>query len=523
MSEKPKRQRFAGILLHPTSLPGRGGIGDIGAPAHHFIHFLAEAAQTLWQVCPLGPTGFGDSPYAALSAFAGNPLLLSLESLVKDGFLDQSERDSYPGFAADQVNYEGVVPAKSATLKKAGERFHERAGGETRKEFEAFCKRRASWLDDFALFMAVRKAHNGDAWPTWEPPLARREPAALKQARKDHAEAIEGHKALQFLFFRQWAETKKLANDNHIRIIGDAPIFVAHDSADVWARPDLFFLGADGQPSVVSGVPPDYFSPQGQRWGNPIYRWREKKKEVYQWWVERLRVNLEMVDIIRLDHFRGFDAYWESPANEPTTLNGRWVKGPGADFFRYLRDQIGSLPLIAEDLGVITPRVDALRKEFGLPGMKILQFAFGDDAANPYLPHNIESDCVVYTGTHDNDTTRGWYQKAGEAVQDRVRRYLWCEGANIHLDLIRSALMSTARIAIIPLQDVLGLGGEARMNVPGVAEGNWKWRVTGDQLNSAKAGMLRYLTELYGRGEPPVKPAGEKKEPRLDPDLAAEK
>ncbi|MCX7049440.1 MAG: 4-alpha-glucanotransferase [Candidatus Sumerlaeota bacterium] len=525
MAQESKSCRQAGILLHPTSLPGRSGIGDIGRPAYEFVKFLIEGAQSLWQLCPLGPTGYGDSPYASLSAFAGNPLLIGLEPLADDGLADASEIDAFPAFPADHVDYVNVTPAKMAFLMRVGQRFPERANAGLKSEFDAFCERNRGWLDDYALYVTLKQSHGGVAWTQWPASLARREPAAMKEARQRHAAQIAACKVIQFLFFRQWASLRRFANERQIRLIGDVPIFVAQDSADVWANPHLFFLKDDGEPTVVSGVPPDYFSPSGQRWGNPIFRWKEMRKDGYAWWIARMKAVLELVDIVRIDHFRGFEAYWEVRAEAPNALNGRWVKGPGADFFLKLRDALGSLPLIAEDLGIITPKVHALREQFGLPGMKILQFAFGDDARNPYLLHNIEANSVVYTGTHDNDTTLGWYRGADEAVKDKARRYLWCDGANIHLDLTRTAYMSRARMAIIPLQDVLGFGGEARMNVPGAAEGNWKWRVTPDHLNPGKAGALRYLTELYGRNEhpQPAAPANaEARDPRFDPDHAAE-
>lgn len=507
--------RSSGVLLHPTSLPGRHGIGDLGPEAYRWVDFLAGSRQTLWQVLPLGPTGYGDSPYQCFSAFAGNPLLVSPDLLLEDGLLTADDLADPPGFPAERVDYGPVIEYKSRLWAKAFEAFQRggaaRAG--LREAFDAFCATNAAWLEDYALFMALKDAHGGRVWSAWERALARRESAALARARRKLADSIAAHQFRQFLFFRQWQPLKAYANERGIRIIGDIPIFVAFDSAEVWARPELFHLNEAGRPTVVAGVPPDYFSATGQLWGNPLYRWEVLKASGFQWWIERIRATLGAVDLVRLDHFRGFEAYWEVPAGHPTAEVGRWVKGPGADFFQAVQSALctagGSrgarLPLIAEDLGVVTPEVVALRDQFSLPGMKVLQFAFAADAADPFLPHNYPRNCVVYSGTHDNDTTRGWYQTASERERDACRRYLGRDGRDIAWDFIRLAWASVAEMALAPLQDVLSLGPEARMNLPGRASGNWGWRYRSEQLNETLRDRLAELTRLYGRegGAPP--------------------
>ncbi len=496
--------RASGILLHPTSLPGPWGIGDLGSAAYQFVDFLTAAGQQLWQILPLGPTGYGDSPYQCFSAFAGNPLLVSFEPLINAGLLNYDEiaAAAQPYGAAlnsNQIDYGAVMHFKLPLLRESFTRM--RAGGapQLAEQFAAFCSANAGWLDDYALFMALKAAHDGASWSNWEPELRTRKAAALRQASKDLAEPIVLQQYLQFLFFAQWTPLKAYANERGITIIGDAPIFVAYDSADVWANPKLFFLDAEGLPTVVAGVPPDYFSATGQLWGNPLYRWDRMADAGYAWWIARLRQTLSTVDILRLDHFRGFEAYWEVPASEATAINGRWVKGPGAALFSGLRDALGDLPIIAEDLGLITPEVDALRAAFDLPGMKVLQFAFGDNATNMYLPHNYEQSTVVYTGTHDNDTTIGWFHTAPQHERENVQRYLGRDGRDIAWDLIRLAQMSVADMAVFPLQDVLRLDGHARMNTPGRADSNWTWRYTADQLNDGLAFGLRVLTVTYGR------------------------
>ena len=491
--------RASGLLLHPTSLPGRFGIGDLGPEAAHWVDFLAAAGQKLWQVLPLGPTGYGDSPYQGFSAFAGNPYLVSPEGLAEDGLLDADDLAALPAFSADRVDYGPVIEWKLAILAKAHARFAAGAAPGLRADYRAFCRRHAGWLEDFALFMALKESHGGATWTSWEPGLVGREPGALAAARERLAPAVDSQRFRQYLFFRQWGAVRERARGAGVRIIGDLPIFVAHDSADVWAHPELFQLDAQGAPAVMAGVPPDYFAKTGQLWGNPLYRWETLARDGYAWWVARLRATLEVVDIARLDHFRGFEACWEVPGGEATAAKGRWVKGPGAAFFESVQAALGTLPIIAEDLGLVTPEVLALRDRFGLPGMRILQFAFEKDARHPFLPHNFPTNCVVYTGTHDNDTTRGWYAGAPEKERHFARSYLGCDGADFTWDLIRLGLGSVADTFVAPLQDVLDLGSEARMNLPGRAGGNWGWRFRREQLTDAVRERLRGLTEIYGR------------------------
>jgi 4-alpha-glucanotransferase len=511
--------RSSGILLHPTSLPGPWGIGDFGPTAYSFVDFLYAAGQSLWQILPLGPTGYGDSPYQCFSAFAGNPLLISLDALIQKGLLGYDEVASAAAerhLSLDTVHYGEVMEFKLPLLWRAYERMQEGAVPDVGEAFHTFKQQHAAWLDDYALFMALKDAHGGQAWNSWEPALRHREPDALAQARQAHARAIDWQQFLQFLFFRQWARLKAYANEHGIKIIGDAPIFVAFDSADVWANQQLFFLDAHGNPSVVAGVPPDYFSATGQRWGNPLYRWREMARDGYGWWVARLRAIFDQVDILRLDHFRGFAAYWEVPAEEETAIKGRWVKGPGADLFARLEAALGNLPIIAEDLGLITPDVHALRDQFDFPGMKVLQFAF-DTPENPYLPHNHVPNCVVYTGTHDNNTSVGWFQGLSEDERERVRAYLGRDGTDIAWDLMRLALMSVADLVVTPFQDVLRLGPEARMNTPGLLGQNWAWRFRPEALNDGLASGLRFLTAVYDRLPAALKPVKEEGELEYQP------
>ena len=494
-----KFPRAAGILLHPTSLPGQFGMGDMGREAYRFVDLIAEAGLGLWQLMPLGPTGFGDSPYACFSAFAGNPLLISPERLREEGLLSESDLEHSPGFPEDRVDFGPVIQFRKELLRRAWCNFKSQATEGQREDFEDFCRACSSWLDDFALFMALKEVHQ-TVWNVWEKDLVRRKPAALHRAAKKYSDLVQSQKFAQYLFFRQWKALKQYANDLGIRIIGDIPIFVAYDSADIWAHPEFFQLDDNLAPTVVAGVPPDYFSKTGQLWGNPLYRWDVMEHEGFQWWVERFRANLEMLDIIRLDHFRGFEAYWEVPASEKTAINGRWVKAPGDALFRTLCAKIGDVSIIAEDLGIITPPVEELRDAFGFPGMKVLQFAFGDDPDNKYLPHNFIPNCAVYTGTHDNDTSLGWYHNSSaENERDFVRRYLATDGREIHWDMIRLAFSSVAHTAVVPLQDVLGLGSEARMNYPGKASGNWAWRFREGQLTPDILHRLAGLLRLYGR------------------------
>jgi 4-alpha-glucanotransferase len=494
--------RTSGILLHPTSLPSRWGIGDLGASAYAFVDYLVASGQQRWQVMPLGPTGYGDSPYQSFSSFAGNPLLVSPDRLVEDGLLTAEDLADAPVFPDDAVDFGAVIPFKHTLLRRSFARFHEAASPELRQALATFRAEHAAWLEDFALFMALKQAFGG-AWPDWEPALARHEPAAVAAAFDEHAGEVTYQVYAQFQFFRQWTALRAYANERGVKIIGDIPIFVAYDSADVWGSRELFFIGDDLRPTVVAGVPPDYFSATGQLWGNPLYRWDVLDRQGYDWWIERLRAVLTLVDIVRLDHFRGFAAYWEVPADEETAINGRWVEGPGAALFEAVGEALGSLPIIAEDLGVITPDVEELRDAFGFPGMKVLQFAFGGKSENAYLPHNYtERRCVVYSGTHDNDTTLGWWRAASEEDRRHVQLYLGRSGEDIGWDFIRLALASTADTAVVPLQDVLKLGSEARMNTPGRLGGNWSWRYTSGQLDRFAAERLRQLAELYGRLAP---------------------
>jgi len=490
--------RSSGILLHPTSLPGLWGIGDLGTAAYRFVDFLAEAGQRFWQVLPLGPTGYGDSPYQCFSAFAGNPLLISPDRLAEAGLLDPDELEQAPAFPDDKVDYGAVISFKLPLLRRAFERFC--AGPPAHKAaFARFCAVNAHWLEDFALFMAIKDQHGGVSWDKWERDIALRRPDALKHWSHTLAEQTAAHKFFQYLFFSQWRALKAYANKRRIRVIGDVPIFVAYDSADVWANPHLFQLDSQGHPIAVAGVPPDYFSPTGQLWGNPLYRWDRMAKTGYAWWAERLKSMLSLVDIVRLDHFRGFVAYWRVPAGQPTAVNGHWMAGPGAALFKALKRAIGELPIIAEDLGVITPAVEALRDQFDLPGMKVLQFAFDGKPDNPYLPHNYTRNCVVYTGTHDNDTAIGWFNSLTHDEREVVRCYLGRDGSDIAWDLIRLALASVANVSIIPLQDVLRLDSTARLNKPGTSSGNWTWRFHADALTPDLACGLRLLTSTYGR------------------------
>ena len=502
--------RSGGILLHPTSLPGPYGIGELGAEAHAFADFLHESGQRLWQVLPLGPTGYGDSPYQCFSAFAGNPLLISMDRLVERGYLEAQDLADAPQSSADSVDYGAVIAWKLPLLCRAFESFR-RVGASDQEEFQNFCERHASWLDDFALFMALKQEHDLVIWSEWPRELALREPAALEQARERLCDEIECQKFIQFEFERQWCDLKAHCTRNDIRILGDMPIYVALDSADVWVHRELFELREDGRPRVVAGVPPDYFSATGQLWGNPIYNWDANGRSGYAWWTERFRRALEMLDMIRLDHFRGFEAYYEIPAGDVTAVNGSWVKGPGAAFFETVKAALGDLPIIAENLGVITPEVEALRKQFDFPGMAILQFAFGNDPQAPdFKPHNYVHHRVAYTGTHDNDTVVGWWNsKAGagsirseadvEKEMEYARRYLNSDGSEINWVMIRTLMASVANTVLFPLQDVLGVGSEGRMNLPGSSSGNWQWRFRRESLTPAISARLKELAETYER------------------------
>lgn len=491
--------RKSGILLHPTSLPGRWGIGDLGPAAYRFIDTLIAGQQRIWQVLPLGPTGYGDSPYQCFSAFAGNPLLISPDALIADGLLNAHERDSYPQFSDTLIDYGAVIPVKLTLLERAYAAFgpHHPLRG----EYDAFCAAEAHWLSDYALFMALKADHGGITWSQWAAPYARREPAALAEARGRLANAVAYQQFLQFIFFRQWRALRQYANDRGITVIGDAPIFVAYDSADVWGAPHLFFLDDAGLPTVVAGVPPDYFSADGQRWGNPLYRWEAHAADGYAWWIARIRGNAALYDLIRLDHFRGFCAYWEVPVSEPTARIGRWVDAPGIALLQALTAALGTLPIIAEDLGVITDDVVYLRDSNRLPGMKIIQFAFHGDASDAFLPHHHVKNCVVYTGTHDNDTSRGWYEAANPAEIAYLSRYLGktLDQIDPAWDLMRLAWGSVADTAIAPLQDVLSLPTDARMNYPGRLGGNWGWRYRESDLTDTIVRRLAQLTQAFDR------------------------
>jgi len=491
-------ERASGILLHPTALPGPHGIGDLGDTARKFIDLLQECGQKVWQILPLGPTGYGDSPYSSCSAFAGNPLLISLESLVANGDLP-AEEITPPSFPADIVDFGAVRTFKSARLRQASAGFSLRATDERRARFADFCSEEAYWLDDYALYSAIRRHQKNRPWFEWPPVLRDRQPEALLAIRAElHGEiAVETY--CQFAFAEQWQELKSYAADHGVRLFGDLPIFVADDSADVWAHRYYFQLDKAGRATSVAGVPPDYFSATGQRWGNPLYNWERLRADGFSWWVDRLRRNLALYDLIRIDHFRGFAACWAIPTHEPTAVHGVWEHVPGREFFTAATACLGPLPVIAEDLGVITPDVEALRDLFGYPGMKILHFAFGGGADNPYLPHNFRRNCVVYTGTHDNDTTAGWWQQLGEDERNAVARYLGREVDDPVTELLRLAAASVSRLCIFPLQDLLRLDSAARFNRPGAPDGNWQWRWQGDSLSSDSMKFLKDLTTLYGR------------------------
>ncbi len=502
--------RQSGILLHPTSLPSPHGVGDLGEEAMAFADWLAAAGQRLWQVLPLGPAGYGDSPYQGLSAFAGNPLLVSLEALRRDGLLDGSELAA-PAFPERAVDYGAVIPWKEQRLRLAAERFASRAPAADREALAEFRARHAGWLEDFCLFLAVKGRQAGRPWVEWPTDLAGRDPGALAAARSALRPEVEAHAFAQFAFFRQWAALRERCRERGVEIMGDLPIYLAHDSAEVWARRGLFRLDPAGRPEAVAGVPPDYFSATGQRWGNPLYRWEAHRADGYGFWVERVRAALDLCDRARLDHFRGLQAFWEIHPAEPTAVRGRWVPGPGAALLQALEGALGRLPLVAENLGVITPEVEALRRRFRLPGMAILQFAFGDDPQAPsFRPHAWERDLVAYSGTHDNDTTLGWWTGEGpgqstrtaESVareREHARRYLGDGGAEMHWTFIRALAASVADTVMVPLQDALGLGSEARLNVPGRALGNWRWRFARGDLTPALAARLREAAETYER------------------------
>ena len=496
--------------MHPTSLPSSYGIGDLGAEAFKFVDFLESAKQTYWQVLPLGPTGYGDSPYQCFSAFAGNTNLISPELLVEDALLTLEEINEKPDFPVGKVDFGLLYGWKNSILAKAYERFRLMTNVDLREKFETFSQDTAFWLDDYALYRAIKLSQNQKAWYQWDESLKLRDENALVEARENLHEAIQEQKFYQFLFFSQWLAVKTYANDKGIKIIGDVPIFVALDSADVWCNPQEFKLNADGSPKSVAGVPPDYFSATGQLWGNPIYNWDAMQKDGFCWWIDRVKFTLKTVDVVRVDHFRGFAASWEVPGGDKTAAGGQWVNVPGKELFETLKKEIGDLPFWAEDLGVITPDVEELRELFGFPGMKILQYAFGGDAANHDLPHNYTKNSVAYTGTHDNDTTVGWFlsQAGAGSTRDAAEisrehnfclKYLNSDGAEIHWNFIRAVWSSVANTAIVPMQDLLGIGTQARMNLPASESENWHWQCQTGAFSDEIAERLGEFTEIYGR------------------------
>ncbi len=524
--------RSAGILLHPTSFPSKFGIGDLGKSAYHFVDFLKKSNQKIWQILPLGHTSFGDSPYQSFSTFAGNPLLISPDLLLEDGFLNSDDFLDLPNFSTEKVAYGEVITYKNTLYKKAYENFKKNASKKLKADFTAFCKKNADWLDDYSLFVSLKnyfieerkltadseefKAYAkqnkkimsentildyfyGAVWNTWPSDIAKRTPKAIEAYQKKLQNEINYYDFLQYIFFSQWDKLKAYANENEVQIIGDIPIFVSIDSADTWANPSLFHLDKNGNPTLVAGVPPDYFSATGQLWGNPLYDWNAHQKTEFTWWIKRIESMLKCVDIIRIDHFRGFEAYWAIPFGEETAVKGTWQKGPNKDLFIAIEKALGKLPIIAEDLGFYTKEVADLRDYFGFPGMKILQFAFDTEGDNEYLPHNFNQNTICYSGTHDNDTTIGWYSEATEHAKDYLRRYLNVSGDDVAWDLIRLAYSSVSIFAIVPLQDVLNLDTNARMNTPGVASGNWQFRYNENMLTDDIANRLVYLSTLFYR------------------------
>ena len=504
------RLRYAGIILHPTSLPGEYGIGDLGPDAYAFVDYLVCAGQSLWQVLPLGPTGFGNSPHQPYSAFAGQPLLISPDLLIKDGLLKSRDlvcktqaegivRFDRPVFQEYAVEYDRVREYKTHLLEIAYEEFLQDGHG-LAGEYMAFCRQEAFWLDDYTLFMTLKEEFADAPWREWPQPYRDLTPDGREEMKVTYRSRMGYHAFVQFLFFRQWEKLRDYANAKGISILGDIPIFVSPDGADVWADRELFLLDEKNQPADVAGVPPDYFSETGQMWGNPLYNWEYLKKTGYAWWIARLKKQLSLFDLVRIDHFRGFESFWAIPAGSEDARNGRWVKGPGRSFFEALACELGEdMPIIAEDLGIITPEVEELRDAFGLPGMKVLQFAFEDSSESSYLPFLYDENCVCYTGTHDNDTALGWYLGTTQECRDRADRYMNSAGGRISWDFIRTAVASVARYALYPMQDVLGYGGDCRMNVPGKAKGNWEWRCTSQAMAPELADELRRLCRIYGR------------------------
>jgi len=495
------KDRSSGILLHPTSLPGRYGIGTLGKAAFDFIDFLVRAKQQYWQILPLGPTGYADSPYQCFSAHAGNPNLLDLDLLVKGRLLNADDLADHPQMPDGLVDYDAIQEARLPLLRKAWHSFTHNADNIEKMAYRNFLKDQSAWINDYALFSAIKVNRGQKPWYHWEDPLKMREPEAIRVIQSLLHDEIDFHRFLQFLFFRQWLAVKEYAHTHKVRIIGDIPLYIALDSADAWANPGIFEFDEHLNPLRVGGVPPDYFSETGQLWGNPLFRWDVLKGTGYRWWIERIRTNLVLYDVIRIDHFRGFAAYWAVPYSEKTAINGEWVPCPGKEFFDAMKAEFGDLPIIAEDLGVITPDVEELRDGFGFPGMKILQFAFDSEEANDYLPHNYPKNCIVYTGTHDNDTVAGWFAGAKEEDRKYVLEYLNCGEHDIHWSFIRLAWASVANTAIIPMQDLLGLNTSSRMNLPGTTKDNWQWRAMSDDFSPELAAKLAHLTLLYGRAK----------------------
>jgi len=494
----PLSLRTSGILLHPTSLPGGYGCGDFGRSAYRFIDWLVSAGQSGWQMLPLGEVGPGNSPYMSSSAFAGSLMLIDPEELVEQGWLDAQTLPA-PDTASKRVDYRAVKQSRMALLHLAADRFRQQNNKRIHAAFARFCEEERHWLDDYTLFKSIWSSQSWRDWNEWPPGLAQRDPVALHSATTALADEIEFWKFCQWCFDRQWRKLKKYANANGIHLIGDVPIFVAYQSADVWAHQDLFKLDANGCPTVVAGVPPDYFSKTGQLWGNPIYCWERHAASGYAWWIARMKHALRQFDMVRIDHFRGFANYWAVPADESTAINGTWQPGPGESLFSAFKQAFKALPIIAEDLGLITPDVIALRDKFNLPGMRILQFAFGEDERNYFLPHHYIANSVAYTGTHDNDTSIGWWNTASDHEKDFARRYLQCDGSRINLDMIKALSASIANTVIFPLQDVLGLDGTHRTNFPGTASGNWEWRFSWEQISDRQTAELAALTERERR------------------------
>lgn len=492
-------ERSCGCLVHPTSFPAPYGIGDFGEVAKTFLDFLVESEQSVWQVLPLGPTGYGNSPYASYSAFAGNPYLLSPDILAEKGLVSHQDIESIQRQLSTKAEYEIAYENKSKLLKKACRCFYSGMNNSQAQALEDFKRKNAFWIYDYALFMACLKQFDFKPWNQWDAGIARRRSSVIDDYRTRFEEEIKYQYWVQYEFFQQWHELKDYANQRDIKVIGDIPIFVDHNSADVWAHPEYFEVDKQGNRKLVAGVPPDYFSETGQLWGNPVYKWDKLEKEGYEWWIKRFDQMFHMYDAIRVDHFRGFEASWQVPASENTAEKGEWIKGPGAKLFETIKNKLGSLPIIAEDLGFITPEVVALRDQFKFPGMKILQFAFDSDSTNSFLPHNYHPNSLVYTGTHDNDTTIGWYYSAPEIERHRAREYTKSDGSEINWELIRLGMLSVADIAIFPLQDYMNLGTEHRMNLPGKADGNWQWRYTPEMLDNVDGERIRHLVNLSNR------------------------